>query len=477
MLFTIMIGIWALRKTKSTQDFFMAGKDLGIVVTGFALFSSLLSGFGFVGGPALVYKMGMSSAWMFVCVIMGFNLSFFLLAKRLRLFAEIGNPMSLPDVVKLRYDNVFTQGLMALAIILGVLGYLATQILAMSIVLQEIFNASSLIESMDIVYCMLISCAILVFYSITGGIVASVYTDLFQGTIMIFGALLIFFSVLNLFEGGFQEISQIIAQDDTGAIGPWGTIGALGALSWLFIFMMGGAGQPHVITKMMMYKNISDAKYILPTSIIGYFFSALLWLSIGLAMRALVISGMHPELSNADMTASVYLQYYTNPILAGLVFAGLFAAIMSTADGFLNIGTAAIMHNIPDALGVKIKNDLFWARLVTLMLTIISALFARYSGDLVAILGAFGWGTFAAAIVPVVVIGFNWKRATSMAANVCIISSLIINFGVKILNIKVPYAIDIGAISLIISMLLFVSISLFSKKPIINKNVEAAMDL
>jgi hypothetical protein len=48
---------------------------------------------------------------------------------------------------------------------------------------------------------------------------------------------------------------------------------------------------------------------------------------------------------------------------------------------------------------------------------------------------------------------------------------------VKILDIKVPYAIDIGAISLIVSMLLFVAISLLSKKPLINKNVEAAMDL
>ena len=71
------------------------------------------------------------------------------------------------------------------------------------------------------------------------------------------------------------------------------------------------------------------AKYILLQLLA--IFSALLWLSIGLAMRALIISEVHPELSNADMAASIYLQYYTNPILAGLVFAGLFAAIMSTA--------------------------------------------------------------------------------------------------------------------------------------------------
>ena len=87
MLLCIGVGIWALRRTKSTHDFFMAGRDLGIMVTAFAVFSSTLSGFGFVGGPGLVYKMGMSSVYMFVCIIIGYNISFFLLAKRLRLLA------------------------------------------------------------------------------------------------------------------------------------------------------------------------------------------------------------------------------------------------------------------------------------------------------------------------------------------------------------------------------------------------------
>ncbi|MDX1383654.1 MAG: sodium/proline symporter, partial [Thermoanaerobaculia bacterium] len=54
----VWVGLWALRRTKSTEDFFMAGRDLGIFVTGLAVFSSTLSGFGFVGGPGLVYRMG-----------------------------------------------------------------------------------------------------------------------------------------------------------------------------------------------------------------------------------------------------------------------------------------------------------------------------------------------------------------------------------------------------------------------------------
>ena len=150
---------------------------------------------------------------------------------------------------------------------------------------------------------------------------------------------------------------------------------------------------------------------------------------------------------------------------------------MSTSDSFLNIGTAAIIHDIPKAVGIKIKNELYWARVTTFLLTLLASAFALYSGDLIAILGAFGWGTFAAAIVPVVAIGFNWKRATPLAANTAIIASLGINFLVKLLKITIPFGIDIGAISLVTSLTLFISISLLSAPPKLNKDVEAIMDI
>ncbi|MEM6963819.1 MAG: hypothetical protein AAF573_03570 [Bacteroidota bacterium] len=477
MLLCILVGIWALRKTKSTHDFFMAGRDLGIAVTAFAVFSSTLSGFGFVGGPGLVYKMGMSSVWMVVCIIMGYNISFFLLGKRLRLFAELGQSISLPDVVKLRYGKNSTSLLTAVAILLGVFGYLATQILAMSVVLKDILVETEFLANISLEMCVLVSCSILVFYSVTGGIVASVYSDLIQGGVMVVAATLVFLTAMYTYDGGFTEINRIIQNDDPEATSPWGTLGMIGSLSWLFVFGLGGSGQPHVITKMMMYKKVSDARYILPTTAFGYLFSALLWISIGLVMRALVLSGAQPELANADAAASQFLQNYAHPVLAGIVFAGLFAAIMSTADAFLNIGTAAVMHDIPKALGFHFKNKLFWARMTTFLITVVAAVFALYTGDLVAILGAFGWGTFAAAIVPVVTVGFNWKQGTWLAANVAIISSLSTNFYLKIFKVPIPYNIDVGALSLIISLTLFVGISLFSKPPKLDEDVEAVMEM
>ena len=159
------------------------------------------------------------------------------------------------------------------------------------------------------------------------------------------------------------------------------------------------------------------------------------------------------------------------------MFAGLFAAIMSTADGFLNIGTAAVVHDLPRAFGWKVGNELNAARITTVVISLLAALIALYSGDLVAILGAFGWGTFAAALVPVVAIGLNWKRATPTAAIVAIISSLVINFGLKTFGIAIPFNIDPGAIALAFSLCAFVTISVLSKPTPIDPDVEEVMGM
>jgi Na+/proline symporter len=152
---------------------------------------------------------------------------------------------------------------------------------------------------------------------------------------------------------------------------------------------------------------------------------------------------------------------------------------MSTADSFLNIGAAAVVHDIPRALrGRSLGRELLWARVATIGLAVVAALFALYSGEnLVALLGAFGWGTFAAALVPAVAIGFNWKRASALAANVAIVSSLLINFGVKVFGVSMPYGIDAGAVALLVSLTLFFGISLARKPPQIDPDIAAAMEL
>ena len=472
------IGIWSMRRTRSTRDFFVAGRDLGIVVTAVAVFSSMMSGFGFVGGPGLVYSMGMSSIWMVVAAPIGYCLSFFLLGKRLRLMGELCDSVSLPDVVAARYRSEACRLLTALSIVLGVMGYLGAQILAMATVLRDIAASHSAIGEISLGVCVAFSCAVLVFYCVTGGIIASVYTDLIQGLVMVVAAVLVFVTAVNSFDEGITGIVRTIQTDNREAIHPWGTLGMVGCLSWFFMFAVGGVGQPHVITKFMMNKRVADVRHILLFSVVGYGLSALLWISLGLVMRAHVLGGSHPPLLDSDQAAPQFLQSFAHPLLAGIVFAGLFSAIMSTADAFLNVGAAAVVHDIPRAFGIgPAKRELLWARTATVVLAVVASVFALYLGDLVALLGAFGWGTFAAALVPTVAIGFNWKRATAPAAIAAILSSLLINFAIKVLNIQLPHGFQIGGLALLVSMLLFFGISFCTRPPELDPDIEAVMKM
>ena len=482
MILCIGVGLWAMRRTHSAGDFFVAGRGLGPLVVSLAVFSSTLSGFGFVGGPGLVYAGGLSSLWMAVVSALGFGLGFYLISKRIRMIAEVRGTFSLPDVIAARFGGRAARGLTALTILLGVLGYMATQILAMATVLNIILSETETLAWVGITGSVVISTAVLLFYSVTGGIIASVYTDLVQGLIMSFAGVLVVITAAGIFDSGFSGVSHTLLVTDAEAIMPFGTLGAFASLGWAFLFGLGLAGQPHVVTKMMMNRNLGDNRLTLPMTIVGYAFAAMLWISIGMVMRALVIGDVALPLAFADEAAPRFLQDYAHPLLAGVVFAGLFAAIMSTADSFLNIGAAAITHDLPRALkGRSLDRELYWARVTTVVLCVFSAAFALFShyvnDTLIGILGAFGWGTFAAALAPVLIFGLNWKGASPRAAVFSILFSLVFNLVFQVFQIKLPYAMSPGFIVLLASMILFIVISLADGRRPLPRDIDRILEL
>jgi Na+/proline symporter len=76
----------------------------------------------------------------------------------------------------------------------------------------------------------------------------------------------------------------------------------------------------------------------------------------------------------------------------------------------------------------------------------------------------------------VVSIGFNWKRATAHAANWAIGSSLVINLGVELFGVRLPYGIHGGVVAMVASLLLFFGISFASRPPSLPRDIEAALD-
>ncbi len=450
------IGIWALRRTHSAADFFVAGRTLGPVVMVIATMASIMSGFGFVGGPGLVYESGMSSLWMTFAATIGFALCWVMVGKRLRLLAEAREILTLPDAVAARYGGRAPRFAMAVALVLGVVGYLGTQILAVGVVLVAVLGVS-------LPAGLVIGIGVLAFYTVAGGILAGVYNDVFQGVIMLGASGAVLYFALRG-GGGLTQISTTLWAMDPHFIGPWGTRGPLASLSWYLMFALGWVGQPHGITKFLMLKRIESLRWgALLTGAI-YMVCSLLWMSIGLAMRSVVQAGIQKPLASPDLAAPVFLMNYTPPLVAGIVFAGLLAAIMSTANSFLNLGAAAVVRDIPLAcLGRTPERELWWSRVATLVLLLVATLFALYMESLVALLGAFGWGTFAAAIVPPVAIGMNWKRATGAACVASIVVSLVVNFSLELASrhglYTLPHGLNVGCVALLLSLLVFIGVS------------------
>ena len=175
LIICILIGLWATGQTKSASDFLVAGRNLGMFVMAIAAFSSIQSGFGMLGGTGLTFGNGMGFvAGIGISASLGFALTWYLIGKRIWQIGELGDVFTLGDVVEKRYQSKAVRGWLGLAITLGVIGYLGTQVQAMGIIMHSIFGISPKLGA-------IIGLGILAFYCVGGGIIASVYTDLFQG--------------------------------------------------------------------------------------------------------------------------------------------------------------------------------------------------------------------------------------------------------------------------------------------------------
>ena len=431
----VVIGVWAAGRTRSAKDFFIAGQGIGLVVTAMATMSAAFSGFVFIGGPGLTYRLGLAS--LFICIPVSFTSGMlcWVVAKRLRLLAGVREIYTIPDVIFCRYKSRSAAGLAAAAVIIGTVGYLGAQLKALGILIETIFSTREHLGEWSLAFAMLIGLVIVVFYATAGGMVAGVYTDLFQGALMIGAAAAVFYYALAA-GGGLGSMARSIVESDRfgpGYLDPLGAIPIFTAMGFFFVFAVGSLGQPHMLHKFFMLDDPRKLKWM--PLIIGATQATcvLIWLGIGLAVPSMVATGRLAPLVNADDASPQFLLSFVPEVLAGLVFAGILAAIMSTADSFVNIGSAALVRDIPRAIGLRVADELFWGRVAVVGIACAAGVFAYFYGDLIALLGTFAFGTFAAALGPALAIGLNWRRVTATAATASIATGIGVNLVLEFL--------------------------------------------
>ena len=410
---TIAIGVHSYWEARTQQQYFAYGQKLGWFVLGLATFASIMSGFGFVGGPGLVYSMGSTSLWMTFAGGLGIPLAFLLVGRKLQAYAS-PDVFTIPDAVHKRFGSQAARFAVALGILLGVLAYLGAQMLAAAVILESVFQISY-------VWAFAIALFVITIYPLVGGIVAGLRTEVFQGSIMLIASVAIFLFALSS-GGGMSEITAAIASDEPAAVGPWGNAPAMLALSWFFVFTVGIIGMPHSTSRFLMVSDPRQIRSGVLLAAAAYMIGSLLWMTVGFAVRAHVATGDLPPLDAADQAAPTFLATYTPRWLAGIAFAGVISAILSTASIFLNVASATLTRDIPLSLNRPLAHPLFWARMWTAIVSLVAGGVALVSGEFIALLGAIGFGLHAAALVPTLVLGLHWPRAnaTGVVASVAV---------------------------------------------------------
>jgi Na+/proline symporter len=476
--FAVIIGIsvWASRRTKTASDFFVAGHGIGLIALTVASVSTSVSGFAFIGGPGLIYAVGLGAMFIVLPASVTNVMGAWVLAKRMRLLGEARGLMTVPDAIGARYRSKAAQGLSGIAILVGIVGYMATNALAMGVVINAIFGVG-------LGWGIWLGMSVTLAYSVAGGILAGIYNDVFQGTLMAVASVLVFFFILNV-GGGLGHISQTILATDPKFLSPWGKLTPLAVLSFFFVFAMGSLGQPQGVHKYYMLRDPLQLKWYPLLKTLGLVLVLLLYFSVGVGVKAFVTSGRMAALSAPDQATPSLLLNVTPVLLAALVFSGVAAATMSAVNSFINIGAAVVTHDLPVAFGRRLKNELAWGRAATVVIAIAAAIIAQHSGSMVAFLGIFGWGLFASTLVPALAVGLNWEGATRMGALTSIAAGLVVTLSLEIASyFKVftfPSGVTASAVALVLSLLSFFAVSWLTRRTAaasIDPDVRMIMDM
>jgi Na+/proline symporter len=433
----LAVGLVSARRTRDTRDFFIAGQRLGLLVTGLATMASAFSGFVFLGGPGLTYRIGAAS--LMICAPVGFTagLLCWTVARPLRLLSGVRPVLTIPEAIAARYGERgagrVSAGAAAISIVVGTVGYLGSQILALGVLLDAVFALREALGGAGLPLAMLGGLAIVLVYSAAGGMVAGVWTDVVQGVLMMVTAIGVFAVAWHAGGGPSGILHALRSAPGRGAefLDPLGGVPAATALGFLFVFSIGVLGQPQMLHKFFMMRDTARLRWM-PLVIGGsQTLSLLIWVGVGLTVPALVAGGRMDSLELADAATPAFLLELAPPMLTGLVVAGVLAAIMSTADSFLNIGSAALVRDLPRAVGRRPLEGLRPARWATLAIGAAAFALAWGTEDLIALLGTFAFGTFAAALGPALAVGLTWRRVDGAAAAASIVTGLGVNLGLE----------------------------------------------
>lgn len=324
LLFVIGVSVRVARRAPDAEELFLAGRSLGWGVIGLSLFASNISSTTLIGLPGAAWSHGISVAnyeWMASLVLI------VSLLYVVPLF--LGNRLAtVPELLERRFDARLRKYLSAVSVVLGIFLDAAGSLYAGALVLQLFFPDLPLA----------VSCAAIALfaglYTAAGGLRAVAYTDVVQSLVLLAGSATLAVIVFGEFDYSWARVQAAVPPEKLSLLRPlddpalpWlGTLVGLPILGFYYWTM-----NQYVAQRLLGARNLREAGY-------GALLAALLKL---LPLFFMVLPGVMaisllPDLERPDNVFPALVATYAPVGLAGLILAGLLAAIMSSVDSALN---------------------------------------------------------------------------------------------------------------------------------------------
>ena len=398
---------WAARRTRTTEEFYAAGRTISAGQNGFALAGDYMSAASFLGIAGLVSTTGFDGLIYSTGWLVGWPVVLFLIAEPLRNLGKY----TFADVVASRLRQAPVRIAAAIGTLATVTFYLIAQMVGAGGLIRLMFGLSYETAIMIVGAAMLA-------YVLFGGMIATTWVQIVKAVLLLGGAALLALMVLSKF--GFSPVrlfEAAAAQYGEGVLAPGGLVAKpLDAVSLGMALMFGTAGLPHIL---MRFYTVPDAQaartsVFYATGLIGFFYLMTFVLGFG-AMVLVGPDAIRAVDAGGNMAAPLLAETLGGTPFLGFIAAVAFATILAVVAG---LTLSALSHdlwvNVARGGHATPTEQLRVARVATIVLAVIAVMLGiTFKGQNVAYMVGLAFAIAASANFPALVLSIFWKRCTT----------------------------------------------------------------
>ncbi len=483
VLVTAAVGVYCAKAASSVSGFVLGGRNVGPWLTAFAYGTSYFSAVVFVGyAGQFGYSYGVAATWIGIGnALLGSLLAWVVLGRRTRIMTKHLDAATMPEFFEKRYDSRGMKLVSSLIIFVFLIPYSASVYKGLSGLFSNAFG----IGERFFVWVIVGMAVLTGIYVIIGGYAATALNDFIQGIVMIVGIVAVVLTVLNK-TGGYGEsmnlLSAFSADKVPGLRGAYTSFfgpDPIGLLGVVILTSLGAWGLPQMIHKFYTIKNERAIKTGTVVSTVfalivaggSYFMGAFGRLSVTSEQITGENGAIHYDKIVPAMLGDL------PDLLMGVVLVLVMSASMSTLSSL--VISSSSTFTIDFLKGSFFKNmsnrmQVLLIRIFVAVFLVLSVVLAVLPNNPITSLMSWSWGALAGSFLGPFVLGLFWRGVTKAGVWASFITGVGITMGGFILQqCGVAFSgglailnspINIGALSMIVSLIIVPLVSLVSPK-------------